>query len=197
MCRTGFFIDHNNRPTGKSRGELVARSHILADFADTRARRTPLKPLRREGRMIPAPPVVTTPVHFFRTGGRGCTLGAGPSLRPRCFEGHPSCIIRALSAPRTHGSVHEYRIRTSGSLPETAPFSGPAVAQAPLTPPRRHGDYLGHAHRRPTVPSLVAHLLKGGRCDFPIYHRSRPPSQRRPFICPVWRSLGKFRKRIT
>src|SRR2546430_17687215 len=37
-----------------SDGRLVrtARSHILADFADTRARRKPLKPLRREGRLI-------------------------------------------------------------------------------------------------------------------------------------------------
>jgi hypothetical protein len=31
----------------------TARSHILADFADTRARNKPLKPLCRESRMDP------------------------------------------------------------------------------------------------------------------------------------------------
>src|ERR1700739_1954125 len=38
-----------------SDGRLVraARAHILADFADTRARRKPLKPLRGECRVIP------------------------------------------------------------------------------------------------------------------------------------------------
>src|ERR1700739_556057 len=42
-----------------SDGRVVrtARSHILADFADTRARRKPLTPSRREGRVISAPPV--------------------------------------------------------------------------------------------------------------------------------------------
>src|SRR5207244_2802602 len=71
-----------------SDGRLVrtARSHILADFADTRARRTPLKPLRREGRMIPPTPVVTTVCYLFAHGA-WVQAGTRPSLRPLVFEG--------------------------------------------------------------------------------------------------------------
>ena len=34
-----------------------------------------------------------------------------------------------------------------------------------LDGPHRGSVYLCHEHRRPPLPSLVAHLLKGGRCD--------------------------------
>ena len=52
-----------------------------------RARRKPLKPLRREGRMIPPTPVVL-PVCFLPLHtGRGCELSTRPSLRPLVLMG--------------------------------------------------------------------------------------------------------------
>jgi hypothetical protein len=51
-----------------------------------RARSKPFKPLRREGRTVSAEPVVTPPVHFFRTGDRGC--GERPVFpAPSAFRG--------------------------------------------------------------------------------------------------------------
>src|SRR5258707_11647707 len=71
-----------------SDGRLVrtARSHILPDFADTRARRKPLKPLRGESRVISGVLVVTTvcllPMHT------GCGCSGHPAFpAPSVFEG--------------------------------------------------------------------------------------------------------------
>jgi len=56
-----------------------------------RARSKPFKPLRREGRTVSAEPVVTPPVHFFRTGDRGC--GERPVFpAPSVFRGAPDGI---------------------------------------------------------------------------------------------------------
>ncbi len=90
------------------------------------------------------------------------------------------------------------RIPTHAPLPVFDAFSTPPVAAVPLTQPRRHGDYLTHEHRRPPIPSLVAHLLAGGRCDFSKISSSEAAIPGRPpCVCPVWRSLAKSRKRNT
>src|SRR5207237_6453899 len=46
-------LSTNGIRSSDGRWVRAARSHILADFADTRARSKPLKPLRRECRVIP------------------------------------------------------------------------------------------------------------------------------------------------
>src|ERR1700733_3645401 len=62
-------------------------------------------------------------------------------------------------------------------------ISGASMAPAPLTRPSGHGDYLSHAHRRPPSPSLVAHLLTGGRCDFRQFTSlDAAIAVRRPFV---------------
>jgi hypothetical protein len=56
---------------------------------------------------------------------------------------------------------------------------------------------VAHEHRYPREPSLVAHLLKvAGAISFSPIVRGRHRSAT-AFSCPVWRFLGKFRKRIT
>src|SRR5215475_13001922 len=47
----------------------------------------------------------------------------------------------------------------------------------PLTFGRHHGVYLSHAHARPPLRSLVAHLLKGGPCDFFSRNRRKAATQ--------------------
>ncbi len=64
-----------------------------------RARRKPLKPLRREGRMIPPTPVVSTPVLFCCTGGRGC--GGHPAFpAPSVFRRDEFDVNLGRIAPR-------------------------------------------------------------------------------------------------
>ena len=131
--------------------------------------------------------------------------------------GHVQPPVRAV--PRRHGwtgwsidkpgmtARHKGRIIADGRRqPNADPhhllvfdaFSVPSVAPPPLTPPLRHGDYPGHEHRCPPIPSLVAHLLTGGRCDFfQISSSEAAIPGRPPFVCPVWRSLAQSRKRNT
>jgi hypothetical protein len=169
------------------------------------ARYKPLKPLRREGRLIRhtcGDYRVLPTLHA----GRGCTghpVFPAPSLFP---GGQRFCTLRAPSVPRRcgrlrHGLKIEYgRSSLRESIPSVKPtdISGASMAPAPLTRPPGHGVYLAHAHRRPPSPSLVAHLVKGGRCDFRQFTSSGAAiTVRRPCVCPVWRSLGKFRKRTT
>src|SRR5216683_1926804 len=66
-----------------------------------RARRKPLKPLRREGRMIPPTPVVSTPVLFVAQGAAGA-VGTRPSLRPLFFGGRVHAQLGRI-APRERG----------------------------------------------------------------------------------------------
>jgi hypothetical protein len=165
-----------------------------------RARRKPLKPLRREGRLIRhtcGDYRVLPTLHA----GRGCTghpVFPAPSL---FLGGQRSGILRAQFVPRRSGCLrHGLKIEHGPPLPPVNPtdISGASMASAPLTRPPGHGDYLAHAHRRPPSPSLVAHLVKGGRCDFRQFTSSGAAiTVRRPSVCPVWRSLGKFRKRTT
>src|SRR3979411_1377331 len=77
-----------------SDGRLVrtARSHILADFVDTRARRKPLKPLRA-GMPGDFGVLVVTRVLFTTT---KCTRDRGCIVRP-AFPTPPSCAPRSLA----------------------------------------------------------------------------------------------------
>ena len=69
------------------------------------------------------------------------------------------------------------------------------LCDLPLTFGGRHGLYPTHEHRRPPLSSLVAHLLKRWLVRFvQIFIALGPPSQA-VLMCPVWRSLGKSRKR--
>src|SRR5690348_4116061 len=75
-----------------------------------RARSKPLKPLRREGRIDPPTPVVTSVCFHFLHTDRGCSghpAFPAPSLEgrtvPSVFEGHDSRITRA---PPRRGNEH-------------------------------------------------------------------------------------------
>ena len=56
---------------------------------------------------------------------------------------------------------------------------------------------LGHEHRRSPIPSLVAHLLTRWPVRFLQFFIVPGPPLQAVLLCPVWRSLPKFRKRIT
>jgi hypothetical protein len=93
------------RPCGPGAPTLALRSWsdprttMAKEPGHQGARNKPLKPLRREGRMIPATPVVTTVC--FHTG-RGCT-GVFPG--PSYFEGRFSCTAWAVHAARSRVRV--------------------------------------------------------------------------------------------
>ena len=70
-------------------------------------------------------------------------------------------ILRVFSAFQTKDGRRE-------------PAPGP---RASLDISARRMVFNPHEHRRPPIPSLVAHLLIGGRCDFIFPNRRRPPSQ--------------------
>src|ERR1700750_1270010 len=77
------------------------------------------------------------------------------------------------------------------------PFFGHVHRTASLDGPRRGGVYVGHEHRRPPLPSLVAHLLTRWPVRFALVFIVQGPPSQAVLLCPVWRSLGKFRKRNT
>src|SRR5215470_5461515 len=71
-----------------------------------RARRKPLKPLRREGRVLSAEPVVRTAC-FFIARGPWVPAGTRSSLRPLLLGGQCLGITRTRSAPREgEGVLH-------------------------------------------------------------------------------------------
>ena len=78
-----------------------------------RARRKPLKPLRREGRMIPPTPVVSTPVLFVAQGAAGA-VGTRPSLRPLFFGGRVHAQLGRI-APRERGHMLSIEARSLGA----------------------------------------------------------------------------------
>src|SRR6185437_1266783 len=80
-CQAPMPLSTNGLRSSDGRLVRTARSHILADFQDTRARSKPLKPLRREGRIDPTSPVVTTLVCFFTAHGAAGAAGTRLSLR--------------------------------------------------------------------------------------------------------------------
>ena len=78
-------------PTGRDETFKSADDGGKTNSSPGRARSKPFKPLRREGRTVSAEPVVTPPVHFFRTGDRGC--GERPVFpAPSVFRGAPDGI---------------------------------------------------------------------------------------------------------
>jgi hypothetical protein len=73
-------------PTGPDKTIQSVDDGDKTNSSPGRARSKPFKPLRREGRTVSAEPVVTPPVHFFRTGDRGC--GERPVFpAPSAFRG--------------------------------------------------------------------------------------------------------------
>src|ERR1700736_3664714 len=60
-------FEHHGLRSSEGRLVRAARSYILPDFADTRARRKPLKPLRGECRAFSGVTVVTTLVCYLHT----------------------------------------------------------------------------------------------------------------------------------
>jgi hypothetical protein len=113
---------HDERRCGGRRSRVVLmprRWHQVGDDASHhagdggkkarspgRARRKPLKPLRREGRMIPPTPVVLPvcllPLHT----GRGCELSTRPSLRPLVLMGGRNFLTKlGRIAPRGCGCL--------------------------------------------------------------------------------------------
>ena len=78
-------------PTGPDKTIQSVDDGDKTNSSPGRARSKPFKPLRREGRTVSAEPVVTPPVHFFRTGDRGC--GERPVFpAPSVFRGAPDGI---------------------------------------------------------------------------------------------------------
>jgi hypothetical protein len=73
----------------KVAGRVPRTTVATKRWSPRRARRKLLKPLRREGRVDPAPPVVPAPVLSCCTGGRGWT-DTRPFLRPLCSRANDS-----------------------------------------------------------------------------------------------------------
>src|SRR6202035_2356832 len=91
-------LEHHGLRSSDGRLVRTARSHILADFADTRARRKPLKPLRGECRAISGVTVVTNARAFYHY-----TRGCGRIGRP-AFPA-PSLMERATSSQQNPGEM--------------------------------------------------------------------------------------------
>ncbi len=91
-------------PTGRSEAFNPRTTVAKRNSSPGRARRTPLKPLRREGRMIPPTPVVTTVCYLFCTRAMGAS-GHPAFPAPSCFRGWFASKIRVRSAPREQGLV--------------------------------------------------------------------------------------------
>src|SRR5260370_32315444 len=72
----------SNGPTGCAMPLIRGMTVTKRNSSPGRARRKPLKPLRREGRIAPATPVVTTVCYFLHTG-HGC--GGHPGLPAPSF----------------------------------------------------------------------------------------------------------------
>jgi hypothetical protein len=58
------------------------------------------------------------------------------------------------------------------ATPNATLIFGPVHGAGYLDAQACHGVYVGHEHRDLPIPSLVAHLVKGGRCDLLDFHRS-------------------------
>src|SRR5216683_7142683 len=98
-----------------------------------RARRKPLKPLRREGRMIPPTPVVSTPVLFCCTGGRGC--GGHPAFpAPSVFRRDKFDANLGRIAPRDGARVClSSSLRAKRSNPESSAWPLDCFASLAMT----------------------------------------------------------------
>jgi len=83
-------------PTGPDKTIQSVDDGDKTNSSPGRARSKPFKPLRREGRTVSAEPVVTPPVHFFRTGDRGC--GERPVFPA------PSALQRSTRRKHTPGA---------------------------------------------------------------------------------------------
>src|ERR1700738_5622487 len=86
QARAAF--EHHGLRSSDGRPVRAARSHILADFSDTRARNKPLKPLRAGMPGESGATVVTTLVCFTTLCARGCGCSGHPAFpTPSVFLG--------------------------------------------------------------------------------------------------------------
>ncbi len=155
-----------------------------------RARRKPLKPLRREGRIAPATPVVTTVCYFLHTG-HGCgghpafpapslfrgtrlqhQLGARCGLRARRRVFRHSGAMRQHIEPGMTASkyptsrLQEFRIHLRENAPHS-PQSSPAKAGDPVL---RDISARSETPRRTGSPAFAGY---DGRCK----ERSSKPNK--------------------
>jgi hypothetical protein len=87
-----------------SRDPIPAKVTVAKEPGQPGARSKPLNPLRREGRMIPATPVVTTVCYSQCTRAEGAA-GTRPSLRPLIFEGRFHAQLGRICAARMRSLV--------------------------------------------------------------------------------------------
>src|SRR6516162_6321690 len=117
-----------------------------------RARRKPLKPLRREGRVLSAEPVVRTAC-FFIARGPWVPAGTRSSLRPLLFGGQCLGITRTRSAPREgDGVLHrQFEDFVGWAKPPGRANARPMTGSAcpPLQDVDQHG---GHGAKRLCPP---------------------------------------------
>ena len=125
----------------------TARSHILADFADTRARRKPLKPLRA-GTSGDSGVLVVTRVRSITTSAHEAAGAKGTRRSPRPLWAEDSSTPRALRVARAK------LFQMNRNAPHSPP-SSPAKAGDPVfrgvndevEKPQRTGYSAGACHR--------------------------------------------------
>ena len=156
-------------PTGRSEAFNPRTTVAKRNSSPGRARRTPLKPLRREGRMIPPTPVVTTVCYLFAHG-PWVQAGTRPSLRPLVFEGGSlqkfGCDLHREnkdSCPATMSRPHPSRRGASAAMPRVSNH------EAPVT---QSGFGCLKTESEKTQPSLPTRV-------FTPSSRPRPPARRR------------------
>ena len=117
-----------------------------------RARRKPLKPLRREGRVHSAEPVVRTAC-FFIARGPWVPAGTRSSLRPLLQRGSTSLITRTQSAPREgEGVLHrQYEDFVGWAKPPGRANARPMTGSA-CPPLQDVGQDGGHGAKRLCPP---------------------------------------------
>ncbi len=129
---------------------------------------------------------------------RNCGWVRGMPLQAPLVERDPSPNrVRgwAAHALSHKGRGHYIGQPARGAALDLPTHPTPICVPAALDPGRRPWSVPRHEHRCPSSPSLVAHLVKGGRCDSFDIRSQRAATQRRLPVGPVWRFLGKFRKR--
>jgi hypothetical protein len=90
----------------RCRPQRLREATVATAGSPRRARRTPLKPLRREGWRDAADTCCCRALaQPFLRGGRGCLAGTWSSLRPRCFRGGAASVITRARSRRGKAKV--------------------------------------------------------------------------------------------
>ena len=117
-------------PTGRAKPSIRGATVTKRNSSPGRARRNPLKPLRREGRMIPATPVVRTAC-FLLHAGHGCgghpAFPAPSSCRGTRFShqlgARSACEGRAVSGWAERSRRQAFPVREIAGNPSFTVFS--------------------------------------------------------------------------